>query len=84
MLHSGNLHQILTCAKSKDSEFGNKPYTVSGVLLATDEAVQPDNHYKIRGYKISVRTLGLNRDFFEIAVRPNGIVESHFHPTDSN
>ena len=44
-LHSGNLYQISTYVKNKDMEFGEKPHTVSGMLLyaATDEAIQPDN-----------------------------------------
>ena len=39
-LHSGNLYQIFTYVKNKDTEFGDKPHTVSGMLLyaATDEA----------------------------------------------
>ena len=45
MLYSGNL--IFICAKRKGTEFGGRPHTVSGVLLATDEAVQPDNCYQI-------------------------------------
>ena len=40
-LHSGNLYQIFTYVKNKDTEFGDKPHTVSGMLLyaATDEAI---------------------------------------------
>ncbi len=79
-LHSGNLYQIFTYVKNKDAEFGDKPHTVSGMLLyaATDEAVQPDSSYCMRGNKISVRTLDLNRDFSEISAQLNAIVNEHF------
>ena len=53
---------------------------VSGMLLyaRTDEAVQPNNSYKMSGNKISVRTLDLNQDFSEIAAQLNAIVNEHF------
>lgn len=79
-LHSGNLYQIFTYVKNKDAEFGNAAHTVSGMLLyaATDEAVQPDNSYRMSGNKISVKTLDLNRKFSEIAAQLNAIVDDHF------
>ena len=79
-LHSGNLYQIFTYVKNKDMEFGDRPHTVSGMLLyaATDEIVQPDNSYQMSGNKISVKTLDLNRDFSEIAAQLNAIVDEHF------
>jgi 5-methylcytosine-specific restriction enzyme subunit McrC len=79
-MHSKNLYQIFTYVKNKDTEFGEKPHTVSGMLLyaATDEAIQPDNSYQMSGNKISVRTLDLNRDFSEIAAQLNAIVDEHF------
>ena len=79
-LHSGNLYQIFTYVKNKDTEFGDRPHKVSGMLLyaATDEAIQPDNSYQMSGNKISVKTLDLNRDFSEIAAQLNAIVEDHF------
>ena len=79
-LHSGNLYQIFTYVKNKDTEFGDKPHKVSGMLLyaATDEAIQPDNSYQMSGNKISVKTLDLNRDFSEIAAQLNAIVAEHF------
>ena len=79
-LHSGNLYQIFTYVKNKDMEFGNRPHTVSGMLLyaATDEIIQPDNSYQMSGNKISVKTLDLNQDFSEIAAQLNAIVEEHF------
>lgn len=79
-IHSGNLYQIFTYVKNKDTEFGEKPHTVSGMLLyaATDEAIQPDNSYQMSGNKISVKTLDLNRHFSEIAEQLNQIVQDHF------
>ena len=79
-LHSSNLYQIFTYVKNKDTEFGDQPHTVSGMLLyaATDEAIQPDNSYRMSGNKISVKTLDLNRNFSEIAAQLNAIVTEHF------
>lgn len=79
-LHSGNLYQIFTYVKNKDTEFGDKPHKVSGMLLyaATDETIQPDNSYMMSGNQISVKTLDLNREFPEIAAQLNAIVATHF------
>lgn len=79
-IHSGNLYQIFTYVKNKDSSFGDAPHTVSGMLLyaTTDEAIQPNNSYQMSGNKISVRTLDLYQDFSEIAAQLNAIVEEHF------
>ncbi|WP_368074821.1 5-methylcytosine-specific restriction endonuclease system specificity protein McrC [uncultured Ruminococcus sp.] len=79
-LHSANLYQIFTYVKNKDTDFGEEPHKVSGMLLyaATDEAIQPDNSYQMSGNKISVRTLDLNQDFPEIAAQLNAIVADHF------
>lgn len=76
-LHSANLYQIFTYVKNKDSEFGDKPHEVSGMLLyaKTDEEIQPDNSYMLSGNKISVKTLDLNCDFLEIAAQLNEIAE---------
>ena len=79
-LHSGNLYQIFTYVKNKDTEFGEKPHKVSGMLLyaATDEAIQPDNCYQMSGNKITVKTLDLNHEFPEIAAQLNAIAAVHF------
>ena len=79
-LHSGNLYQIFTYVKNRDTAFGQRPHRVSGMLLyaATDEAIQPDNSYQMSGNKISVKTLDLNRDFSEIAAQLNAVVSEHF------
>ena len=79
-LHSGNLYQIFTYVKNKDSEFAEKPHKVSGMLLyaKTDETIQPDNEYQMSGNKISVRTLDLNCEFAIIAEQLNSIAKNHF------
>lgn len=79
-LHSANLYQIFTYVKNKDTDLGEKPHKVSGMLLyaATDEAIQPDNVYQMSGNKISVKTLDLNCDFSEISAQLNAIVDEHF------
>ena len=77
-LHSNNLYQIFTYVKNKDSEFGEKPHEVSGMLLyaQTDEAVQPDNTYMMSGNRISVKTLDLNCSFTFIAAQLNSIADN--------
>lgn len=79
-LHSSNLYQIFTYVKNKDTEFGDEPHKVSGMLLyaRTEEAIQPDNTYQMSGNQISVRTLDLNQEFAEIAAQLNAIMEEHF------
>lgn len=79
-LHSNNLYQIFTYVKNKDAELGERPHTVSGMLLyaRTDEATQPDNVYQMSGNQISVKTLDLNREFSGIASQLNAIVNEHF------
>ena len=70
-LHSNNLYQIFTYVKNKDSEFGDKPHEVSGMLLyaQTEEAIQPDNTYMMSGNRISVKTLDLNCEFAVLAAQ---------------
>ena len=79
-LHSGNLYQVFTYVKNKDTEYGDQPHTVSGMLLyaRTDEEVQPNHIYHMSGNKISVRTLDLNCSFKEIAAQLDSIIEEHF------
>lgn len=79
-LHSGNLYQIFTYVKNKEIELSAQPHEVSGMLLyaKTDEAVLPNNSYKMSGNTISVKTLDLDCDFSEIAKQLDKIVESHF------
>lgn len=79
-LHSGNLYQIFTYVKNKEIELRAKPHEVSGMLLyaKTDEAITPDQKYKMSGNRISVRTLDLNLDFEKIKEQLDKIVEEHF------
>lgn len=79
-LHSNNLYQIFTYVKNKDAEFGEEPHEVSGMLLyaKTDEIIQPDNTYQMRGNTISVKTLNLNCEFNEIRCQLNLIAEEFF------
>ena len=79
-LHSGNLYQIFTYVKNKDSEYGDAPHEVSGMLLyaKTDEQIQPDHVYHMSGNMISVKTLDLNCDFSMIAYQLNQIAEEYF------
>ena len=83
-LHSGNLYQIFTYVKNRDSEFGEKAHKVSGMLLyaKTDETIQPDNTYLMSGNRISVKTLDLNMEFVKIASQLNEIVGEHFGITE--
>jgi len=61
-IHSGNLYQIFTYVKNKDTRHSGD---VSGVLLyaKTDEDIAPDNSYLMDGNRISVKTLDLDKDF---------------------
>ena len=79
-LHSGNLYQIFTYVKNKETELSKQPHEVSGMLLyaKTDESVLPNNTYKMSGNKISVRTLDLDCDFDQIAAQLDSIAEEHF------
>ena len=69
---SGNLYQIFTYVKNMDcSGNGN----VSGVLLyaKTDEDITPDNDYMMGGNRISVKTLDLGAEWFEIQAQLESI-----------
>lgn len=84
-LHSGNMYQIFTYVKNKETELGDKPHEVSGMLLyaRTDEIILPDHSYSMSGNKISVRTLDLSCDFSGIASQLDSIVEEHFGIADA-
>ncbi len=79
-LHSNNLYQIFTYVKNRDAEFGNTPHEVSGMLLyaATDEAILPNQRYKLSGNQVSVKTLDLNREFSDLASQLDDIVVENF------
>lgn len=79
-VHSGNMYQIFTYVKNKTSELNADPQNVSGMLLyaRTDEAVQPDQEYKLSGNQISVKTLDLNQGFVDIKNQLDDIVKELF------
>ncbi len=79
-LHSRNLYQIFTYVKNKEVELKGKPHEVSGMLLyaKTDEAIYPDNEYRMSGNRISVRTLNLNGNFAMIRKQLNDIAIRYF------
>ena len=78
-LYSVNLYQIFTYVKNKEQQLKDIPHEVSGMLLyaRTDEAVLPNNTYRMSGNKIIVKTLNLNCDFSEIARQLNDIATEH-------
>lgn len=81
-LHSGNLYQIFTYVKNKDSSFGDAEHQVAGMLLyaKTDEEFQlPPTTYRMSGNKIAVRTLDLNGSFAQIENQLDAIVDEYFH-----
>ena len=79
-LHSNNLYQIFTYVKNKEHEMAGSPHTVSGMLLyaRTDEAVLPDNEYRMSGNSVSVRTLNLDCDFAGVSTQLDAIAERYF------
>ena len=78
-LHSGNMYQIFTYVKNKETELADRPHEVSGMLLyaKTDEDIYPENEYRMSGNKIEVRTLNLDRDFAMIKAQWDGIAEKY-------
>ena len=79
-LHSGNLYQIFTYVKNKETEMAMEPHEVAGMLLyaKTDEEILPDCTYRMSGNKISVNTLDLDCDFHQIANQLDSIVMEYF------
>ena len=77
-LHSGNLYQVFTYVKNKQTACPEQE--VAGMLLyaKTDEQVQPDHVYHMSGNRISVRTLDLNQSFEEISGQLNQIAREYF------
>lgn len=78
--HSGNLYQIFTYVKNKESQLSSQPHEVSGMLLyaKTDEAVLPNNTYRMSGNRISVRTLDLDCNFEQITAQLDAIASEYF------
>ena len=79
-LHSGNLYQIFTYVKNKESQLSSQPHEVSGMLLyaRTDEAILPNNTYRMSGNRISVQTLDLDCNFEQIAAQLDAIASEYF------
>lgn len=84
-IHSANLYQIFTYVKNQDANMKG-PHTVSGMLLyaKTDEAIQPDQRYRMSGNRIDVKTLDLNRDFSEIRVQLDQIAAEHLTESEAS
>ena len=78
-LHSGNMYQIFTYVKNKETELADRPHEVSGMLLyaKTDEDIYPENEYRMSGNRIEVRTLNLDGDFDMIKAQLDGIAEKY-------
>lgn len=78
ILLSGNLYQIFTYVKNKQTELDDQG-TVSGMLLyaKTDEDIFPKNEYQMSGNRIAVRTLDLNEKFSLIAQQLDQIAERY-------
>lgn len=76
-IHSNNLYQIFTYVKNLDV---NKDGSVSGMLLyaKTEEDITPDCNFVMSGNKISVKTLDLNTEFFEISRTLDNFINIHF------
>jgi len=73
-IHSGNLYQIYSYVKNKDTAHTGD---VSGMLLyANTEGNNPDNEYRLDGNKISVKTLDLNCDFSSVKMQLDSIAET--------
>ena len=85
-LHSGNLYQIFTYVKNKESQLSSQPHEVSGMLLyaRTDEVILPNNTYRMSGNRISVRTLNLDCNFEEIAAQLDAIASEYFGGIDKD
>ena len=79
-LHSGNMYQIFTYVKNKETELADRPHEVSGMLLyaKTDEDIYPENEYRMSGNRIEVRTLNLDGDFEMIKSQLDGIAVKYF------
>lgn len=82
-LRSQNLYQIFTYVKNQDVVDSGK---VSGLLLyaKTEEAVSPDFCYVMGKNRIGAKTLDLNKEFREISVQLDQIVEEYFDIMDQS
>jgi 5-methylcytosine-specific restriction enzyme subunit McrC len=72
--HSGNLCQIFSYVKNKDTHHSGN---VSGLLLyaKTDDEITPNASYIMDGNRISIKTLDLDKDFTGITQQLDKIIE---------
>ena len=72
LYHSGNIYQIYTYVKNKDTASDG---SVSGVLLyaKTDEEITPDDDFVMGDNRISLRTLDLNCPWQDITAQLDAI-----------
>ena len=75
--HSGNMYQILSYVKNKESKTECK---VSGILLyaKTNEDITPNQQLSILGNHFEVRTLDLNVDFSALKSQLDLIIHNNF------
>lgn len=74
--YSGNLYQIFTYVKNRESRLADIPHEkVSGMLLyaQTEDEGKIDENYLMSGNPISIKTLDLNSDFSQIKKQLNDI-----------
>lgn len=76
-IHSNNLYQIFTYVKNLDV---NNDGSISGMLLyaKTEEETTPDYNYMMSGNKISVKTLDLNTEFFDMSKKLDEFIKIYF------
>ncbi|MDT4376946.1 MULTISPECIES: 5-methylcytosine-specific restriction endonuclease system specificity protein McrC [Clostridia] len=76
-LHSANLYQIYTYVKNYDVD---NTGDVSGLLVyaKTDGRVYPDSSYTMARNKIGATTLDLDKDFKDIKIQLDEIVNKYF------
>ena len=79
-LHTGNIYQIFTYVKNKETELLGTEHKVSGMLLyaKTEEEITPNVYYMMSGNKISAKTLDLSVPFDEIKAQLDNIAKSYF------
>jgi 5-methylcytosine-specific restriction enzyme subunit McrC len=74
-IRSNHLYQIFAYVKNEDKD---NTGLVDGLLLyaKTDDSKIPNSTYNLDGNQISVQTLDLNKDFFDIKNQLNSIVNT--------
>ena len=71
---SNNLYQIFSYVKNYET---SDRRSISGMLLyaQTDEGIEPDYTYEMSGNKISIKSLDLNKEWSEISLQLDNMVE---------